>query len=128
MAKSKGGVFEGKPGGIGTVAEVVEIAVPVKEFLAEVAKAQADQAADEAALLGKMTPHQRALHAFGLEERHVLASKEYTMEDGSVEVVILTQGGQRVRWPQDAERVLSDMEKGDATPSAPPAGIFKAKA
>jgi hypothetical protein len=87
----------------------------------------AEQEIDKQALLGGMTPRERALFVFGLEERHVLALKEYTHEDGSVEVVILTQGGQRLRWPKDEGRVLSDMEKGDAVPAAPSAEIFPSK-
>lgn len=89
---------------------------------------KAQQLVDEAALLGKITPTERARHHFGLEPRHVLKSREVKLEDGTIEVHILTQGGQRVFYPRDAERVLSDMEKGEAGPGAEPAGIFPAKA
>ncbi len=94
---------------------------------AEIECRLAQQEVDKQAILGRMSPRDRALFAFKLEERHILASKVYTHDDGSVEVVILTQGGQRLRWPQDEGRVLSDMEKGDAKPNAPSAEIFPAK-
>lgn len=77
---------------------------------------------------GKMTVTDAAMVNWGLEPRHIMASREYKQPDGSTEVAILTHGGQRLRWPQDAGRVLSAMEKGDAVPQAPAAGIFKAKA
>lgn len=87
-------------------------------------RAAALERADELAMLGRMTPTERAMFEFGLEARHILASREYPQPDGVIEVAILTQGGQRLRWPQDAGRVLSDMEKGDGKPVPVPAGIF----
>jgi hypothetical protein len=84
----------------------------------------AEQVADEQALLGNLTPTERAMVHWALEERHILKSREVELEDGSIEVRILTQGGQRVFYPRDQARVLSDMEKGDAVPNAPSAGIF----
>lgn len=90
--------------------------------------AAAAQKADELALKGKLTPTQRAMVAFGLEEKHILKSAEYPQEDGSVNVVILTHGGRRVRWPEDEGRVvLSPMDKGEGGPVENPAGIFPAK-
>jgi hypothetical protein len=62
--------------------------------------------------------------AFDLEPRHVLGAGDKTLEDGTVQVTIVTKGGQRVRWPQDQGRVLSAMEKGDGVPTPTPAGIF----
>jgi hypothetical protein len=85
------------------------------------------EAADTQALLGSLTPTQRAMAHWGLEPRHVLGSKEHPQEDSSVDVVIVTQGGQKLRWPRDSARVLSDMEKGDGVPNAPSGGIFGSK-
>jgi hypothetical protein len=90
-------------------------------------KPTAAQIADEAALLGKMTPTERAMFHFGLESRHVLRTREIPQEDGSVEVGILTQGGQRLYYPRDAGRTLTPMEKGEAGPGAEAAGVFPAK-
>lgn len=84
----------------------------------------AAELADEQAFLGRMSPLERAMHHWGLEPRHILNSRLYPQEDGSVEVAILTHGGQRIRWPQDGGRVLSAMEKGDAVPKAAAGGIF----
>lgn len=84
----------------------------------------AAQLAEEAAMLGKMTPLERARFAFGLEEEHVLKARETTAPDGSVEVVMVTQGGQKLRWPQDEGRVLKQHEKDGTVPGAPSAGIF----
>lgn len=78
----------------------------------------------QAVTAGRMTMTQAAMVGWGLEERHILASREYPQPDGAIEVAILTQGGQRLRWPQDAGRVLSDMEKGDGKPAPVSAGIF----
>jgi hypothetical protein len=88
---------------------------------------EAVQLAEEAAMLGKMTPLERARFAFGLEEAHVLKAREATAPDGSVEVVLLTQGGQKLRWPQDEGRVLAQHEKDGTVPGAPRAGIFPAR-
>src|SRR5574340_177606 len=87
----------------------------------------AEQLADEMAMLGKLTPRERALLAFGLEEAHVLKAAEYPQPDGTVRVVLLTQGGQRLRWPDDEGRVLAQHEKDGTVPGAPAAGIFPAK-
>lgn len=89
--------------------------------------AAADQLADEQAMLGRMTPLERAMFAFGLEEAHVLGAKEHPQPDGSVHVVLVTQGGQRLRWPEDEGRVLAQHEKDGTVPGAPPAGIFPGK-
>lgn len=88
---------------------------------------EADRLAEEAAMLGKLTPVERAMLAFGLEPEHVMASKIHPQEDGSVEVVILTQGGRRLRWPQDEGRILVQHEKDGTVPGSPPAGIFRKK-
>lgn len=84
---------------------------------------EATQLVEEAAILGRLTPRERALLAFGLEEAHVLKAAVYEKPEG-VEVVILTQGGQRLRWPRDEGRVLAQHEKDGTVPGAPPAGIF----
>lgn len=86
----------------------------------------AAQVVEEAAMLGRLTPLERAMLAFGLEEAHVLGSKVHEKPEG-VEVVIVTQGGQRLRWPQDEGRVLAQHEKDGTVPGAPAGGIFKAK-
>jgi hypothetical protein len=82
--------------------------------------------AEEAAMLGQITPTERAMLAFDLQPEHVLAAKELPQPDGAVEVVLVTRGGQKVRFPQDEHRVLSPMEKGDSShePKSEPAGIF----
>jgi hypothetical protein len=85
----------------------------------------AQQLADEAAMLGNLTPLDRAMLAFELEPEHVLGSNVKEGPDSTVEVVIVTQGGQRLRWPADAGRVLAQHEKDGTVPGAAPAGIFK---
>ncbi len=89
--------------------------------------AAAEQLAEEQAMLGRMTPLERARFAFGLEEAHVLGAKEHTRPDGTVGVVLVTQGGQRLRWPEDEGRVLAQHEKDGTVPGAPRAGIFPVK-
>jgi hypothetical protein len=85
----------------------------------------AEEAAAEAAMLGRLTPLERAMLAFQLEPEHVLGSKVHEPEGGPVEVVIVTQGGQKLRWPADAGRVLEQHQKDGSVPGAAPAGIFK---
>jgi hypothetical protein len=85
--------------------------------------AAADQVADEQAMLGRMTPLERAMLAFGLEPEHVLGSSVKDTEEG-VCVTLVTQGGQKLRWPADAGRVLKQHEKDGTIPGAPAAGIF----
>lgn len=89
--------------------------------------APAEQLADEQAMLGRMTPLERAMLAFDLEPQHVLGSSVKEGEGGAVEVLLVTQGGQKLRWPADAGRVLAQHEKDGTVPGAPPAGIFPAK-
>ena len=76
-------------------------------------------------MLGSLAPLERAMLAFKLEPEHVLGSNVKNGADGTVEVVIVTQGGQRLRWPADAGRVLAQHEKDGSVPGAPAAGIFK---
>ncbi len=95
--------------------------------IAEGVDDSAQQLAEEQAMLGRMTPLERARFAFGLEEEHVLKAAEYPQPDGSVRVVLLTQGGQRLRWPEDEGRVLKQHEKDGTVPGAPPGGIFPVK-
>jgi len=95
--------------------------------IAEGLEDSARQLAEEQAMLGRMTPLERARFAFGLEEGHVLKAAEYPQADGFVRVVLLTQGGQRLRWPEDEGRVLKQHEKDGTVPGAPPGGVFPAK-
>jgi hypothetical protein len=85
----------------------------------------AEEVAAEGAMLGNLTPLDRAMLAFELEPEHVLGSNVKEGAGGTVEVVIVTQGGQRLRWPADAGRVLAQHEKDGTVPGAQPAGIFK---
>ncbi len=99
----------------------------IAETIARNRVAAAQQLAEEAAMLGRMTPLERARFAFGLEEAHVLKAAEYPQPDGSVHVVLLTQGGQRLRWPEDEGRILAQHEKDGTVPGAPAGGVFPAK-
>ncbi len=81
---------------------------------------------EEQAMLGRLAPLERAMIAFGLEPEHVLGSSVKDTVVG-VMVTIVTQGGQRLRWPQDEGRVLAQHEKDGTVPGAPPAGIFPAR-
>lgn len=84
-------------------------------------------AEEEAAMLGRLSPLERAMLAFKLEPRHVLGSRVFD-RDGVVGVAITTCGGRRLVWPDDVGKPeLSPMEKGDAVPTPPRAGIFAAR-
>ena len=62
-------------------------------------------------------PLEHALQAFGLRPEHVLASR---LDTQTGEVIILTQGGQRLRWPRDEGRVLAQHEKDGTVPGSVP--------
>lgn len=84
-------------------------------------------AEEEAAMLGRLSPLERAMLAFKLEPRHVLGSRVFD-RDGVVGVAITTCGGRRLVWPDDVGKPeLSPMEKGDAVPAPPRAGFFAAR-
>lgn len=85
----------------------------------------AEAATAEAAMLGDVSAVQRAALAFRLEPEHVAASKVNELEDGTVEVVIVTNGGQKLRWPADVGRVLAQHEKDGSVPGSAPAGFAK---
>lgn len=69
-----------------------------------------------------------AMAHFGLEPRHILASRLRENAAGQLEAAILTNGGRRVIYPQDSGRVLSPADKGEVPPKAEPAGIFGKRA
>jgi hypothetical protein len=98
---------------------------PEAEVQETVEAGAAEEVTAEAAMLGNLPPLERAMLAFELEPEHVLGSNVKNGPDGTVEVVIVTQGGQRLRWPADAGRVLAQHEKDGTIPGAAPAGIFK---
>ena len=93
--------------------------------MAKTKKGVVVESVNDQVVRGKTTI-ERAMLAFGLEEAHVLKAAAYEKPEG-VEVVILTQGGQRLRWPADAGRVLAQHEKDGTVPGAPAGGIFPAK-
>lgn len=63
----------------------------------------------------KETVFQRACKAFGLDPaKHVLSSKT----DGE-EITIVTNGGKKLRWPEDAAVKLTDADK-DGVPRDTP--------
>lgn len=81
--------------------------------------------ADEAPEPDLMT---EAMAHFGLEPRHVMASRLRENAAGQLEAAILTNGGRRVIYPQDSGRVLSPADKGEMPPKPEPAGIFGKRA
>ena len=81
--------------------------------------------ADEAAAPDLMA---EAMAHFGLETRHVLASRLRENAAGQLEAAILTNGGRRLIYPQDSGRVLSPADKGEVPPKPEPAGIFGKRA
>ena len=125
MAKTKKGVVVENVNDQVTKGNTI-VTLPPGKYTADELQAKVAELADEQAMLGRMTPRERAMLAFGLEEAHVLKAAVYEKPEG-VEVVILTQGGQRLRWPADAGRVLAQHEKDGTVPGAPAGGIFPAK-
>jgi hypothetical protein len=58
---------------------------------------------------------QEAIQGFGLKRDNVL-SHRIRPEGGCV---IVTRGGRKLAWPDDAGRNLTDAERGTAVPNAP---------